>query len=92
MKEKMPLGLKIGKKSSLAIKQIRRAKKNFKQSECKENSYQCECCCYPTDGLADICKRCGWEQVGTFEKTGANPVSLLVYKKLFERYGVSNVK
>ena len=88
MKGKMPLRLKIGKNSSLAIKQIRRAKKRFKQFEYKTNSYQCECCGYPTDGFADICDRCGWEQVATLEKTSANPVGLLVYKKLFERYGV----
>ena len=52
----------------------------------------CECCKYPVEGYGDVCPKCGWEQQGTNDFTGQNPVDLFVYKKLFERYGTNNGK
>lgn len=86
MKEKMPKRLKIGKNTKRAIKQIRYAKKHFLPVEMYEE-IPCECCGYKTEGYADICCRCGWEQAGTIEKTGANPVNLNIYKMLYKIYG-----
>ena len=88
MKDRMPKGLKIGKNTSKAIKQIRNAKKSFKRFEIKAPYIACECCGYNVDGIGDICHRCGWEQVGTDVKTGANPVSLETYQILFLSYGL----
>lgn len=88
MKEKMPNGLKIGKQTKRAIKQIRTYKKHFGSYSIPIYPYEtCECCGYPVEGYGDICKRCGWEQAGVEYKTGANPVSVETYKKLFLKYG-----
>lgn len=86
MKGKMPKRLKIGRNTSLAIKQIRYAKKYFSFVDMYEE-IPCECCGYKTEGIYDICSKCGWEQVGTKEKTGANPVNLKTYKTLYNIYG-----
>lgn len=81
-------GLRIGKNTSLAIKQIRHAKKTFKGHGYIFCYTPCECCGYPTNGYCDICLRCGWEQVSVeYDTKGGNPVSLEAYKKLFMIYG-----
>ena len=87
MKRRMLKRLKIGKITSRAIKQIRYAQKHFEGFEYKINSVGCECCGYQTDGFGDICNRCGWEQVGTELKTGANPICLSNYQELYYIYG-----
>lgn len=88
MKGRELQGLKIGRKTSLAIKQIREAKETFKGSEYIANSTPCECCGLPTEGYCDICSRCGWEQVCVeWDNKGGNPISLKAYQKLFMIYG-----
>lgn len=44
----------------------------------------CECCKFPTLGYGDVCMECGWEQQESVYWTGANPVSLRTYKKLYK--------
>ncbi len=55
------------------------AKQYYQQDYVK----QCECCGYPVLFYGDICDECGWEQQESAAWTGANPVDLKTYRKLY---------
>ncbi len=58
---------------------MQEAKQDYQQDYVK----QCECCGYPVLFCGDICDECGWEQQESAAWTGANPVDLKTYRKLY---------